>query len=304
MGKDNGVKGRLKEALYGDAVGASFNEDGVLAGGCGLGMVSRSQYCSHIEGVHPPFFGGSNRNGCFGHSLIGTFLCLCVPGNDRKDLCGLNNVHGGAGWTSSNGEEQTLFQRVWTGIEQKCKEHNTTGHVGDLESAVNNIKEETKRNKISGGNNGYYLGSGTAGATCSNTSPQHGCVTYAPTGNGDTPHIPWADKILEAINISKTHQKASSIKSPQTDHHHEDQDDSSDEASEGETDDHEEEGEEDESTQNHDHQNPATPPRSKRKRRSIQKNTEQPAESLKAILHHDDGSFLPQPFWLLSAVVI
>ncbi|CCD15453.1 Variant surface glycoprotein [Trypanosoma congolense IL3000] len=312
MGKENGeAKISLEQALYGKDGIASFGEDGsvLTVYGCGLGNDMRPQLCSHKVGEAR--LSGLGQPGCFADSLFGTFLCLCVPGGDKSDLCGLGNDVTGIGvWSGgwNSGVTPGLLKRVWDKIKNRCFKHITTtedtsGHLEDLKNSVDKIKEETKQKKFSNGHGGYYLGGNSTNGHCRGDQPQDGCVTY-PDKSGN-PDIPWADKILEGLkklNETRTHQKASSQNSAQAGH--QDHEDHSDHASEETDDDHEDDEGEEESVHNSTPQDPPNKPRSKRKRRSTKKQpTEQPVEPLKAILH-DDSSFLPQPFWLLSAVVI
>ncbi|CCD16380.1 Variant surface glycoprotein [Trypanosoma congolense IL3000] len=302
MGKDGEHKGSLQKALYGEKKEDPFEGDGTFTGGCiELGMHSRSQYCSHIQPGR-----GSTRNGhgCFGDSLVGTFLCLCTKGgNGEKDLCGLNNVGDGAGWISNNGNEQTLFQKVWEEVKTKCFKNNEgTVNQEELNVTVEKIKEEALKKKINGGNKGYYLGGDKTTGQCSGVNPGEACVTYpAKSDKVNEPDIPWADKILTALQTLKTQQQTTLQNSATTSEKHQDHEDPSVEVSE-------EEGEEEEdeaSAQKHDPQSTSKPSRQKRKRRSTNNQpAEQHEEPRKVILHKDDGSLLPQPFWLLSAVFV
>ncbi|CCD14718.1 Variant surface glycoprotein [Trypanosoma congolense IL3000] len=303
MEKHSVAKSSLEQALYGEDRMASFDKDGSVSTvhGCGFGSLGRSEYCSHMQG------GGLTRNGnsCFSHSLLGTFLCLCTKGRTGdKDLCGLNNAGGGAGWTSWSGYEQGLFQKVWTKIKQKCIENNKTSagtsvDLGSLENALNEIKQNTKPPN---GKAGYVTLGGVTNTDgiCGGARPGDACVTY--TWPGNAANIPLAEKILEGINKTRTQRQTSSKDSTQTSDflHQDDHGEASDNGPDGEQ---EGEGEEEEeSAPNPDPQEPSKPSRPRRKR-STKKPTEQPVEPLRAILH-DDGSFLPQPFWLLSAFVI
>ncbi|CCD13332.1 unnamed protein product [Trypanosoma congolense IL3000] len=190
--KYSGVTNTLREALYGGNWQDPF-VNGHFTGKCGLVYPpSRSTYCSHIG------MGGSgatNNHGCFAHSLLGTCLCICVPGNDRKDYCGLgDNVGKGASWISWYDDVNNLFKEVWDKINQNCTARNTTvgasGLLETLENAVEGIKKEAQDRKL---NKGYFTlgGTGTSGV-CGGTSQGDACVTYAAKNN--IPHIPWADK--------------------------------------------------------------------------------------------------------------
>ncbi|CCD14245.1 Variant surface glycoprotein [Trypanosoma congolense IL3000] len=308
MGKNGEAEKALREALYGGSGKGHFDEDGTFTHGCGLWVHSRSQYCSHLTGS------GSEKHGCFGDSLVGTILCTCVPGQrEPKDFCGLgDDVKKGAIWTSGlESHTQDLFRKVLEKINKNCKATthaaDTSGHLEDLKNAVNEIKNEAKKNNFSNGKDGHYLGSGTTTTRfCDGMNASEACVTYPTKVNGKEPNIPWADKIFESIqklNQTRTQQHSrTSSSGSDTDNGHEDS--SEDSAGNDEQEGEEQESEE-ESAQNHDPQNPSKPSRPRRNRRSTKNQpAEQPAESLKAIIHKDDGTILIQPFWLLSAVVI
>ncbi|CCD11705.1 Variant surface glycoprotein [Trypanosoma congolense IL3000] len=305
MKKDGEAKSTLDKALYGDEEGTRFKEDGTFtADGCGLGHIMRNQLCSHMPGGYPPL-GGSDRHGCFADSLFGTFLCLCTKGSNREqDLCGLSNLGGVGSWTSWRGDdhEQNLFKAVWGGVKQKCFKNNTVD-METLKSAVEGIKGKGQQQ-----NGKYYatLGVTNTNGICTGTNPGDACVTY-PADSGE-PKIPWADKILKAIEkLNKTHNQAKSIYSATTDfQHQDDHDDHSDDPEDSNNDDHGEEEEVEESGENPGSHNASNPsrPKKKRSKKPSNKSTKKTREALKDILHKNDGSFLPQPFWLLSAFVV
>ncbi|CCD14439.1 Variant surface glycoprotein, partial [Trypanosoma congolense IL3000] len=264
----------FREALYGENGRGQFEEDGTFKGNCGSlgGPHHRSTYCSHM---------GKDRqqakdHGCFGDSLLGTFLCLCVPGQQNgQDLCGLG-IEGDGIWSGewNSGVTPGLLKNVWEKIKGRCTAPNTTadtlGNLEDLKNSVNELKNNAKNNNLSGnGQPGYYLGSSTtANAHCRGSNqPQDGCVTY-PDKSGK-PDIPWTEKILGGItklNVAKTEQKTSSTNLPLREHHQEDPEDPSDHDQVNEEEETEEEGEL-ESAPNPGPQNHSKTPRQKRKRR-------------------------------------
>ncbi|CCD12905.1 Variant surface glycoprotein [Trypanosoma congolense IL3000] len=298
------TKGTLEEALYGGNGGAQFNVDGTFKGGCWWlgGFNHRSTYCSHIQGAHPGL-GGTDNHGCFAHSLLGTLFCLCTKGSNRdEDLCGLGSVGNDSRWVSGLPRSDDLFQKVWKKINETCTENKSTADLENLQTAVKEIHGGAKENKVK---NGYFtLGGNSTDGVCGGTRQGDACVTYPPkTGSGEQPDIPWAEKILTEIPILKKtiKQQISLQDSSQIDQQgnegHSDEDP-------GEQQEGEEEEDEEQYVQNSTPHNPSNKPRTRRKRSTKKQPTEQHAESLKAILHKDDGSYLPQPFWLLSAVVI
>ncbi|CCD14813.1 Variant surface glycoprotein [Trypanosoma congolense IL3000] len=232
--KQNGEhKGSLQEALYGEKKEDPF-VNGYFTGGSRCEWVyppSRSTYCSHIQ----PGSTQAKNPGCFGDSILGTLLCTCVRGQyNEQDLCGLGIEQGSTGWGGWNSRPQDLFKKVLEKIKENCTAPNTTvdiaGHLEDLKNAVNEIKNEAKQKNFSNGKDGHYLGSGTTTTRfCDGSSAQDACVTY-PEKSGNEPSIPWADKILDAINKARTQQQGNYKNAAITsgpDHHQDDQERSS-----------------------------------------------------------------------------
>ncbi|CCD15181.1 unnamed protein product [Trypanosoma congolense IL3000] len=116
----------LQEALYGKGGQDPLDNGGTFTGGsrCGLVHHGRSTYCSNLPG--PRGLHGSSGHGCFGDTLLGTLLCMCVPGGDKNDLCGLgSDVTNQGSWTGEIGgyrdnHPQNLLKKVWEAIKQKC----------------------------------------------------------------------------------------------------------------------------------------------------------------------------------------
>ncbi|CCD13365.1 Variant surface glycoprotein [Trypanosoma congolense IL3000] len=311
--KDSGAKTPLGQALYGEDGIVSFDKDGsvLTVYGCGFGLVGRSEYCSHMRGGVL----ARNGNGCFSHSLLGTFLCLCTNGKKGdKDLCGLKNVGDGAIWTGdiNGGHEKSLLKKVWGEIKVQCIEKkkstlSISEECENVENAVKKIKEQARQSTI----NGYVtLGGTSTDGICSGARPGDACVTY--TGSGNAPDIPWVTKILTSIQSLKksnseqqtSHQNSNPPTPPGTgqSHHYPTAEEYPTDHS-TDSDDKQEEESEKEHMQNGSQQDPFEASRQKRKK-SSHKYTEEIMVTPTALLHKDDGSFLHQPSWLLSAVVI
>ncbi|CCD14388.1 Variant surface glycoprotein [Trypanosoma congolense IL3000] len=195
LSKNNAqVNQSLEAAIYGTDDRAHFDRDGGLTStkGCSIWNYGRSQVCNF-----------QNSGGCFAESLLGSLLCLCIPGkSDAKNMCGVDDLDTSAFWSGWSGpdEKENLFKNVWGNIKKKCtKEYgNVIGgekNLKELKSAVDTIRDDAIRDY-----NGYFYFGGILTSDCSGSEKKNVCVKYKMDSNGNVA-IPWADKINEAIQI-------------------------------------------------------------------------------------------------------
>ncbi|CCD12689.1 Variant surface glycoprotein [Trypanosoma congolense IL3000] len=146
------------------------------------------------RGVLCNFDGGS---GCFAESLLGTFMCVCTPGDESpSNLCGLSDWgdekwSGGQYWDRNAG---ALFRKVWDKIIKNCSVENENVKDGAklleiLEDAVN---ETTK--KLKQGSGFSYLGESGCDRNGNNA-----CASYHNGIQGNDVNIPWVSKIKKIL---------------------------------------------------------------------------------------------------------
>ncbi|CCD15526.1 Variant surface glycoprotein, partial [Trypanosoma congolense IL3000] len=194
---------QLTEAIYGANGGTMFNRDGGIAqeGNCVGTLRGRSMLCVHHKNSAHIRFGVGN-DGCFAKSLLGTFFCVCTPGDkDVETLCGVKGLKSVGTWSGSfrgNGLNQNLFKDVWKGLNRSCydkreSENDFRDQLKNLRTSVETVKQKMMRSK----RNGFAILGERTSIPCNGTTSENICAAYQ--AKDGEPYIPWVAKIEGAL---------------------------------------------------------------------------------------------------------
>ncbi|CCD15255.1 Variant surface glycoprotein [Trypanosoma congolense IL3000] len=205
------LKDSLKDAIYGSAHHNALIEGGgrvVKSRSCGKSFFGRGVFCNHKRG-----------DGCFAQSLIGTFLCVCTPGQINRDrsLCGVGvQRYGRTTWSGGfvvSQNTQALFEKVFDKVIKNCNggSQNNQGNaekLKQLRSALETFNEKLKPGTISG-KIFLYFGGKNKTSGCSGLSETDLCAAYEGYGDGSANvNIPWLTKIRKALEDLEAVERA------------------------------------------------------------------------------------------------
>ncbi|CCD14654.1 Variant surface glycoprotein, partial [Trypanosoma congolense IL3000] len=192
-------KPQLKDAIYGAKGGTKFRDDGSIEtrGNCVGTLSGRSVLCDYHKNSGRVGL-GLGKNGCFAESLVGTFFCVCTPGDEStQGLCGLKEFGSVGTWSgrfSGIKLNETLFKDVWKKLNKTCNddsegEQDYKKQLENLKTATEAVRKRIERSHVSGF---FLLGQGTS-FPCSGETNKNICAAYQ--AKGGKPYVPWLDKI-------------------------------------------------------------------------------------------------------------
>ncbi|CCD12293.1 Variant surface glycoprotein [Trypanosoma congolense IL3000] len=196
-------KRQLTDAIYGAGGSIKFRDDGSIEkDGNFFGQIGwRSVLCDyHEKDVRLAL--RARSNGCLAESLVGTFSCVCTPGDkNAQGLCGMKDLGSFGTWSGSfSGNElnQTLFKGVWNKLNEICNDgsENEQDYREKLKNLRRSVERIRRKIEASNGIGSLVLGQGRR-IPCSGETTRHICAVYQEeSGRPDTP---WVKKIEVAL---------------------------------------------------------------------------------------------------------